>query len=246
MTTAERIKTRRTVLPMQRLKLADPGEDGRRRFEGYAAVFGNRDAHGDIIVKGAFARTLIERPDVKVLWQHDREKPIGLMESGLENDHGLVVRGVLSNTPLVNDTVVPLLQDGVVNGLSIGYEVAVEEHVEAMGAWLLKDIDLFEFSPVTFPANELATVTSVKSLDADCRRDERAQSVHSHAASLNHLLAGYFAKSDRREGLDWKQLRDLHALLGGTLPSDTSNEAAVADADLELAFLTGVELGKTL
>jgi hypothetical protein len=46
-----------------------PGEDG--SFEGYAAVFGNVDSYGDVIEKGAFAKTLQENPTVPILWQHN-------------------------------------------------------------------------------------------------------------------------------------------------------------------------------
>jgi len=44
------------------------------QFEGYAAVFGNRDSWDDIIEPGAFAKTIKERASkIRVLWQHDWE-----------------------------------------------------------------------------------------------------------------------------------------------------------------------------
>jgi len=243
-----RDKHRKTVVPMQRVKLADTGTDGRRRFEGYAAVFGNRDSCGDIIVKGAFANTLQENPDVKVLWQHDTDHPIGLMEAGVEDSHGLAVRAVMSDIPLVKDTITPLLTDGVVNGLSIGYSVEQEEYVADLNAWLLKEIDLYEFSLVTFPANEIATVTAVKSLDGDMRADMHRSNVARYSKSLAHELTGYFGKSDRAECLELDPLRDLHDLIGGLLPAGTLNEDSTEHVELmrEKAFLEGAHFAVDL
>jgi HK97 family phage prohead protease len=228
-------KGRKSVFPMQRLKLEEPQADGRRRIEGYAAVFGNRDAYGDIIMPGAFERSLREKPDVKVLWQHDTRTPIGKQESGYEDDFGLAVTGVLTNTDKVTGEIVPLLLDEVVTGLSIGYDVVVEEYNAELEAWFLKDIELWEWSPVTFPANELATVSEVKHLGT--REDAHATRVSRHAKSMIHELEGYFQKSDRRDALDSDQLATLHTLLGGQLPG----AQAVSAKGIELAYMRGVD-----
>jgi len=228
--TAEREQERKATFPMRAVKLADPDDEGRRKFRGYAAVFGNRDHHGDIIVKGAFEKSLRERPEVKVLWQHDPSKPIGL-GTAYEDDYGLVAEGTLSNTKFVQEEVLPLMTDGVVNGLSIGYRVAVEERNDNLDAWLLKEIDLHEFSPVTFPANELATVSEVKSLDS--RADAQVDQFHRNAKSLIHQLSGYFAKDDRADHLDRATVKELHDALGGLLP-----DAITADV-IERAFYEG-------
>jgi HK97 family phage prohead protease len=226
-------KARRSVFPMSRLRLEEPSDDGRRRIAGYAAVFGNRDAYGDIIMPGAFERTLREKPDVKVLWQHSTREPIGKQESGVEDEFGLDVVGVLSNIPKVKDEVVPLMLDGVVTGLSIGYDVVVEEYNAELEAWFLKDIDLWEWSPVTFPANELATVSEVKNLGG--RDDEHVARVNRHSKALIHELEGYFAKSDRRGVLPSEQIATLHALLGGKLPGAEAVNAKL----IELAYMRG-------
>lgn len=228
--TAERPKDRKATFPMRAVKLADPDDDGRRKFRGYAAVFGNRDAHGDIIVKGAFEKSLHERPELKVLWQHKSDQPIGL-GIAYEDDYGLVAEGTLSNTDFVKGEVIPLMTDGVVNGLSIGYRVSVEERNDNLEAWLLKEIDLHEYSPVTFPANPLATVSEVKNLDS--RADAQVESFHRGAKSLIHQLSGYFAKDDRAETLDRATVKELHDALGGLLP-----DSITADA-IEQAFYEG-------
>lgn len=232
----EEKKRRKAVFPMQRLKLEEPGGDGRRRIEGYAAVFGNRDSYGDIIVPGAFEKTLREKPDIKVLWQHDTRQPIGKQESGYEDEFGLAVVGALTNTSLVTGEVIPLLQDEVVTGLSIGYEVEVEEYNADLEVWFLKEISLWEWSPVTFPANELATVTEVKSLGT--RNDAHATRVARHAKALQHELEGYFQKSDRQDALPSEQLATLHALIGGQLPGGGAGPGANLDS-IKAAYALG-------
>jgi HK97 family phage prohead protease len=219
--TRESPREARSVFPLQGLKLEEPMPDGRRRIEGYAAVFGNRDSYGDIIMPGAFEESLATR-EVKVLWQHNTMHPIGLQEAAVEDEFGLAVVGALTNTELVTGTVVPLLLDGVISGLSIGYNVLEEDYDGELQAWLLKKIELWEWSPVTFPANELATVSTVKELGT--RKAANVSRADRHVKHLLHLFGedGYFSKSDRQEALDSGQLEQLHSLLGGLLPGAAS------------------------
>lgn len=235
--TRETPREAKSVFPMTGLKLEEPQPDGRVRIEGYAAVFGNRDAYGDIIMPGAFGDSL-ERREVKVLWQHASMHAIGLQESAVEDEFGLAVVGALTNTELVTGTVVPLLRDGVISGLSIGYNVLEEDYDGDLKAWLLKEIELFEWSPVTFPANELATIATVKDLGG--RGSQHVASVERHAKTLIHLLGedGYFAKSDRREALDSDQLEQLRDLLVGALPGEGA-ASSVNEKLIEMAYTRG-------
>jgi hypothetical protein len=115
--------------------------------------------------------------------------------------------------------------------------VVEEEYDEDLQAWLLKDVDLFEFSVVTFPANELATVTTVKSLGS--RDGAHAASVERHAKALSHELRNYFGvDSDRREALDSDLLTDLRSLLPGEPAAAGDSPAANAEA-IKLAYHRG-------
>ena len=68
-------------------------------IEGYASLFGDQDHGGDIVEKGAYARSLArlakERRQVKMLWQHDPTQPIGIWDEVHEDAHGLYVKGRL-------------------------------------------------------------------------------------------------------------------------------------------------------
>jgi uncharacterized protein len=133
-------------------------------FEGYASVFGNVDSGGDKVMPGAFVEGLASARrtgrTVKMLWNHDPNQPIGVWDDLAEDAKGLWGKGrMILEVPKARE-VHALAKAGAVGGLSIGYrtkEAAPEGNVR-----LLKKLDLFEVSMVTFPMNERAKVTSVK------------------------------------------------------------------------------------
>lgn len=129
-------------------------------FTGYAAVFGNVDFDGDLIEPGAFRKTIRESGGkVPILWQHDRYEPIGIGQLA-EDGKGLVAEGQLNLETQRGREARALMQQGALSGLSIGYK-AIKPVMEA-GVRRLKEVAVREFSPVTFPANELARVATVK------------------------------------------------------------------------------------
>lgn len=144
-------------------------DSAKRTIQGYASTFGNKDHVGDIVNAGAFAKTIAERGptadrrgDIKVLWQH--WEPIGRPIHLEEDSKGLYVEAHISNTTLGNDALA-LAQDGVIDKMSIGYEVIQDEYDSNSSTRFLKELKLYEFSLVTFPANDMATITGTKSYD---------------------------------------------------------------------------------
>lgn len=133
-----------------------------RTFKGYASTY-DKDLGGDIIVPGAFAKTLSERAvRVKVLWQHS--EPIGRPLMMREDDKGLYVEAQISKTRL-GDEALELMRDGVIDQMSIGYSVPQgKSEYNQDGNRVIKELKLYEFSAVTFPMNEAAIITGVKSL----------------------------------------------------------------------------------
>ena len=132
-------------------------------FEGLAATYGNVDLGGDLIEPGAFSKTLAEKNgEVPILWQHDAREPIGLGKLS-DTSQGLVVHGELALESPVAQKAYGLLKRGVLKGLSIGYDTIKAQAGE--GARRLSELKLWEISLVTFPMNEMAMVTGVKSID---------------------------------------------------------------------------------
>lgn len=181
-------------------------------FDGYAAVFGNVDLGGDVLEAGSLTKTISERPSVPILWQHDPYQPIGV-GSLAADAKGLAVKGKLSMQVQRAREAHALMQDGALQGLSIGYRAVKKTY--ANGVRLLKEVAVFEFSPVTFPMNELATVGSVKDL-TDRLRDGTASRTQLQAAieSLQALLDEP-AEATRDNGAAAKEAEPelLHSLL---------------------------------
>lgn len=143
---------------------AEPSADGKTAtIAGYASVFGNIDAYGDTVQKGAFAKSIATQMP-KMLWQHDSRSPVGKWTIAQEDDFGLFVRGELLLDIYQARNAYTLIQADAISGLSIGYREIDSEYNRNTGINVLKEIDLLEVSIVTFPANELATVTEIKSL----------------------------------------------------------------------------------
>jgi uncharacterized protein len=131
-------------------------------FEGYGSFFGNVDSHGDIVEKGAFKKTIKENKDrIKILWQHDTWKPIGKPVHMEEDSKGLYIKAKIAQTEVGKDAMT-LMRDGIVNELSIGYNVVKDEWDRDKDIRRLKEVKLYEISAVTFASNPKATVTGVK------------------------------------------------------------------------------------
>lgn len=141
------------------------------QFSGYGSVFNVVDFYNEVVVPGAFAKTLRQHKKEgrmpALLWQHNMSEPIGVYDVMKEDDHGLYVEGRLflnSNVPNA-DKAYTLLKGGALSGLSIGFTTKVHEYDKDKGIRYLKEVDLWETSLVTFPANTAARITAVKSLD---------------------------------------------------------------------------------
>ena len=147
-----------------------------REFEGYGSVFGVVDFGGDRVLSGAFKGSL-ERHTAKglmpaLLWQHDQTKPIGVDHEMREDEKGLYVRGELADTQLGREAYV-LMKMSALSGLSIGYGVLDDSYDRDEDVRDLKEIELFEVSPVTFPMCDEARVEQVKTAGSDYKGLER-------------------------------------------------------------------------
>ncbi len=161
----------------------DPGEGAQNMsFTGYGAVFGNVDAHGDVIEPGAFSKFLSDvksgnQPWPAMLSQHggwqmsaEDMTPIGVWTDFSEDGHGLKVSGQLADTPRGREmhALMKMAPRPAIDGMSIGY-IAKEWEPRSRPEdpkRRLKRIDLIEVSLVTRPANGKARVEAVKSIDA--------------------------------------------------------------------------------
>lgn len=132
-------------------------------FEGYASVFGNKDSWDDVMVQGAFSKTIKEnKKRIKVLAMHDFYSVIGIPKTLEEDTKGLYFNAKISETQLGKD-IFTLIKDKAITEMSIGYnalkwEVDRDENSKNYGTRYLKEVRLWEISPVTWGANERAKI----------------------------------------------------------------------------------------
>lgn len=146
------------------LQVKELGSQG--SIAGYASVFDKIDAQSDVVARGAFAKSLNKYKQNKhvpaMLWMHDTAEPIGIWTRLYEDAHGLYVEGQLALKTQEGAKAYELLKMGAISGLSIGYNTIKSTKDSKTKIRTLTEVELFEVSLVTFPANDLARVHAVK------------------------------------------------------------------------------------
>lgn len=194
------------------LKQLSDSEEG--VFEGYASTFGNVDSTNDIINFGAFSETL-KRREPKVLYQHDIKRPVGKLIEAREDERGLYVKVKLAINTTDGRDVYELMKEGIINRLSIGFMVKDSEYNTQEGVRIIKEVDLFEFSLVTIPANDMAIVTGIKTALPQTERDfEKVLRDYGFSRMASKTISAHGFKGYLSE-------RDA----GGDIPSDSLRDA---------------------
>lgn len=143
-------------------------DDGRGGFSGYASTFNGIDSYKDTIVPGAYAKTIetfLQSGFIAIghAWS---DIPIAFPTAAVEDEKGLVITAEFHSTNLAQDArkvVQERLGAGKSVGLSIGYKVPEGGFsMRKDGVRELKEIELFEVSLVTVPADSRAGVTGAK------------------------------------------------------------------------------------
>ena len=136
--------------------------DAEGRFAGYASAFGLVDESGDVVMPGAFAKSLARRgrAGVRMLFQHDPKEPVGVWEAIREDSFGLWVEGRLVPGVPRADALRRLIERRAVDGLSIGFRTVRATRDGKGGHRKLWQIDLWEISIVTFPMLDRARISA--------------------------------------------------------------------------------------
>ncbi len=187
--------------------LSEAGE-----FEGYGSVFGVEDSYGDIVAPGAFERSLNEHRSngtmPALLWQHDSSQPIGVYSDMREDQAGLSVKGKLLLETARGREAHALLKAKALRGLSIGFMTRKADYDEVTQIRTVRDVDLWEVSLVTFPANRQANVEAVKNQSGIAtERDlekflrDAGMSKSEATASVARLRASILDRRDAAQGI---------------------------------------------
>lgn len=206
---------------------------GSRKISGYLAVFGNVDLAGDVIVKGAFAKSIQERGPgttngnkIALLYQHNMSQPLGLITKLVEDDFGLYFEAIITNQPTdpLFDTVLAQLKDGTLDQFSIGYNYVWDKTVydPDMDAFICLELYLAEGSIVTLSCNPLAQFEGMKSAEREDKRISLRTELENELKSLSHP----------RQFKLRQVISDLLAL-ESVQPSETLKEEIKAAASIE-------------
>ena len=155
--------------------------------EGYAATFDREpDSYGDVIAKGAFARTLDEWRakegdglSIPLLYGHNTDDPmhnIGRVTEAHEDEKGLFVHAEFDADNPTAQYARKLAAEGRLYQFSFAYAIkgaGMTTLDDGVDAYELRDLDLYEVSLVQIPANQHAVVTSIKGDVAEVKAGRR-------------------------------------------------------------------------
>lgn len=196
-------------------------------LSGYLSTFNNADHDGDIIRQGAFTKTLKERRP-KVLYYHDHRDPIGVLMYAKEDNKGLYGVIKLNLETQRGREVYSHYKMGSMDSFSIGFQLEKYETIKNAAGYTsfdIKEVKLLEVSAVTFPANELAVVESVKeSYEEIINTSSEIREMITEAESIDDLINILTLIRDNKEPADAVQEDSEEVVINNT---EDENELTV-------------------
>lgn len=136
-------------------------------FEGYGAVYNNKDLQGDVIVRGAF-KEIKKNANGKltIALHHDLRDVVG-EATMTEDDNGLYIVGKLNLNIASAKEAYERMKSGLMNAMSVGFNIldGGQRMIKGDDGEYYNEIskaELWETSIVTFGANPEALISSVK------------------------------------------------------------------------------------
>ena len=135
---------------------------------GYFSAFGNVDSDGDIMMPGAFKRSIQDwgpegKGRIKHLLNHDPSQPLGKIKVLKEDDYGLYYESKIGSHALGKDYV-KMIESGLIAEHSIGFKTLREQKAD-MGNQI-HEVMLFEGSSLTaWGANEATPLLGMKNFN---------------------------------------------------------------------------------
>lgn len=200
---------------------------------GYLASFGNVDSDGDVIINGAFKKSLDERGvgsntnrKISYLYHHDMTRPIGRFTTLVEDAKGLYFEAELDDIQLAKDVAVQY-KSGTLNQHSIGFRYIWDKcEVDTNSSVMyVKEVDLFEGSVVTMGANDNTPFIGFKSatiedMDIELRKETEAFLKHipfEEQFKMRQLISKHISLAKSEPG------HPTHKHIGEPKPIDWAN-----------------------
>ena len=198
-----------TKIKQESLKASDNAEDA-GWIEGYAAYFNNVDLQNEVILPGAFAKTISERipaGKVKLMVKHiasggDTLDVAGTITEAREDEKGLWIHAELSGSAKAQSAR-ELVNEGHVAGLSIGYKILKSEPGTFGGqdVLFLKEMFLAEVTIVPVPANDMAQIGKAKEMQSGASESSDRARSEAESALLAKARAARLAVLRKRLAL---------------------------------------------
>lgn len=247
------LKTR--PLQLKQLGEADGLEAG--QFKALVSVFGNIDSTGDMVMPGAFSKTLTEWEEsgatIPVLWSHRMDDPefiVGQVVKAEETEEGLEILGQLDTgdgTPKAR-AAYNALKSGRSRQFSFAYDVIDGGPVEKDGQSYneLRELKLYEVSPTLIGANDQTELLGIKqavvelkagrviSAKNEAQLRDAVSSLEGAAKAIKNVLAAI----DSTGGDDGKAMQPSEASVTGPAkdeePQQAKSEEPIRRASVEL------------
>jgi HK97 family phage prohead protease len=150
-------------------------DEAKKTVTGYASIFGNKDLDDDIILPGAFAKSIAENGpngtnSILFLWQHNPGKVLAKPTVLKEDAKGLYYEATITSGATFAEDALKLIAAGLVEENSIGYQTVksaiMQPDAQDWESWYreLYEVNLYEHSAVTWGANPEARMTGVKAM----------------------------------------------------------------------------------
>jgi HK97 family phage prohead protease/HK97 family phage major capsid protein len=216
-------------------------------IKGYANTV-SKDRSGDVIVKEAWEKggmdDYLKNPIVLAF--HDYSRPVGTTVDYNVTDKGLEIVAEISKAA---GEVYNLIKDGVLKTFSVGFNLKEADYDREDDTFYIKDLELYEISVVSVPANQ----DSVFSLEKSFKNEEEYQTFRKsfgHEEEKNDLTKSEKDSSQdnilKELHMDKKELQEFMAKASTdaieTYKAEVAEKEAKATAE---AHLSDITVGKT-
>ena len=212
---------------------------GKRTFRGVAST-PSTDRMGDVVEpKGAKFKL-----PIPLLWQHNAREPIGWVTAARITNSGIEVDGEVATVEedgTLKDRLTEawqMIKARLVRGLSIGFNTIESARIDGTYGVHFLSWEWLELSCVTIPANQDASITSIKSIDSALL----AASGHGQRATDHPPSPGVSGKQNKAasrgfsfspKGTDMKTIAEQIAALEAARAAKTARMAEIMQKSMD-------------
>lgn len=228
----QELKRRAKAIEYSSVSVGEAGELNEREslldkriVEGYAVIWGKRNMHGEIFVKGCFAKSIREHGpnsnsnyQIKFMSRHGNA--LALFEELKEDDIGLYFRTKPLDPITEADEVLVQLRSGTLNNYSQGFNYIWDklDWEEATESIIVREGVLFELSVVDIPSG-LDTYTIRSLEDVEFLADETEYFIKSLPRNKQLEARQLFAR--HKSLMNLEPLEQRAKTLAGNKPNET-------------------------